>query len=108
MKTPNLPHIFTILLTGLGALLLAVLPASISLAQENTNTGTGALSHLTTGKYNTADGYDALNQNTTGASNTAIGAGAMSGNKTGSSDIAIGQNAPVPPIPGEARMSPSG
>ena len=82
-----------------GAVLLAALPCSLSLAgvaaaqaQDNSNTSLGAqaLQSNTTGDFNTAIGFGALLGNTEGETNTASGAGALAGNISGNGNTAIG------------------
>ncbi len=72
--------------------LLALSPATLN-AQNNTATGTGALTHLTTGASNTADGVNALEEDTSGSTNTATGMNALHFNKSGGGNTANGLGA---------------
>jgi len=60
---------------------------------QNTATGSGALTFNTTGNYSTATGQGSLYFNTTGVNNTANGQNALRKNTTGSFNIALGDNA---------------
>jgi trimeric autotransporter adhesin len=63
------------------------------LGGQNTATGTGALTSLTTGLDNTADGYAALSGNSTGSYNTGVGYFALQNNISGGSQTAVGSEA---------------
>src|SRR5262245_52792008 len=62
----------------------------VSDVRGNTASGSGALSHLTTGSDNTAVGSDALWSVTTGFANTAVGSDALLSTTTGTYNTAVG------------------
>jgi Chaperone of endosialidase len=76
---------------------LALLMAFLSLVDptraQNTTTGTGALTSITTGKNNVADGSNALHSDLVGADNTAIGFDALQTSTGGADNTAAGSNA---------------
>jgi hypothetical protein len=60
---------------------------------ENTGSGYGALTSITSGYGNVASGWEALFVDTTGVGNTAIGSQALSSNTTGGTNTATGYGA---------------
>jgi len=75
------------------AAMFIIAPLSMGVAvAQNTQLGTGALAHNTTGSDNTALGFNALFENTTADNNTATGANALGAN-IGPNNTATGANA---------------
>lgn len=82
-KRISLPPFIVTMLAWLTLSAQAQLPAPPPVGgypKQNTATGNGALTNLTTGGENSAIGFNALHNNTIGSANTAIGAEALRSN----------------------------